>query len=197
MTAVQAITAAIDPLTTASVETSAYADSSDTPLTLEPAKGSAAFKAALKLLDDGDEAAAYEAAGSLSDPVERRAIQWAAIWFGNGAVPAAAVQHYIADAPDFAADAEFKIRLEQALVRERAPGATVIETLSGAMPNTIGAQLALADAYLADGQSERAGKIVRAIWTDELPRQGDRDPPARQASATCSTGRRTGTAPCT
>lgn len=164
LTAVQAITAAIDPMITASVDASAYADSNDRPLTLQPSAGSAAFKAALQQLNDGDTAAAYEAASNIPDPVERRTIQWAAIWFGNGAVPSAAVQRFMDDAPEFAADGTFKTRLEQALVRESAPAAAIIETLGAATPNTIGAQIALAEAYLADGQRDRAAEIARDIW---------------------------------
>jgi soluble lytic murein transglycosylase len=169
MSAVDAISAAIDPITTASVELSAYADKLDKPSALPPtSSASPAFAAALALLGEGDQAGAYEAARSLEDPVERRAIQWAAIWYGNGEVSASAVQRYVADAPDFAADPTFRTRLEQALVREKPGSKAVIETLGGAMPNTIGAQMALADAYVADGQTDRAGRIVRAIWTENF-----------------------------
>jgi soluble lytic murein transglycosylase len=164
LTAVQAITAAIDPLITASTDASAYAEGGEPPLALQPSPGSSAFKAALQLLDAGDNAAAYEAARDIPDPVERRTIQWAAIWFGNGVVPAAAVQRFVTDAPEFADDEVFKTRLEQALVREQAPGATIIETLGAATPSTIGGQIALADAYLAEGQRDEAGRIVRDIW---------------------------------
>ena len=40
---------------------------------------------------------------ALPDDVERRALQWAAIYYGGGAIDYDAVQRFVADAPDFAA----------------------------------------------------------------------------------------------
>lgn len=127
-----------------------------------------AMKAALDLVADGDQASAYELAKSLSDPTQRRAVQWAAIYYGNGAVPSASVIAFAADAPAFAKGAVFKTRLEQAVSRETPDSAEVIKLLGGSMPNTVNAQIALAQAYLADGQKERATAIARAVWTDNF-----------------------------
>src|SRR5690606_31896447 len=99
---------------------------------------------------------------------ERRAIQWAAIYYGNGAIDPATVKRFEADAPGFVAAATFKTRLEQGLAKEAADGPTIISYLSGAMPNTLDAQLALASAYLADGQKSRATAIARTIWTEQF-----------------------------
>ncbi|MDB5542797.1 MAG: lytic transglycosylase protein [Devosia sp.] len=129
---------------------------------------SAQFKQAVELLADGKQAEAYQLAVNLADTAERHAIQWAAIYYGNGEVPAASVQRFIADAPDFATGAVFKTRLEQALTREQADDATLIKLLGGAMPNTLAAQIALAEAYVADGQKDRAARIARAIWTENF-----------------------------
>jgi len=126
------------------------------------------MKAALDLVADGDQAAAYELAKTLSDPTQRRAVQWAAIYYGNGKVPSASVVAFAADAPGFAKGNVFKTRLEQAVTRERQDGAEVIKLLGGSMPNTVHAQIALAQAYLADGQKTRATDIARAIWTENF-----------------------------
>lgn len=151
----------VDPVTTGSVETKA-------PVTETATKASAKFKEALELLADGKQADAYTLASGLTDIAERHAIQWAAIFYGKGEVPAASVQQFITDAPDFTIDPVFKTRLEEALTREKADGPTLIKALGGAMPNTLAAQIALAEAYVADGQQDRAARIARAIWTENF-----------------------------
>lgn len=132
-----------------------------------PATGSAAFRNALSLVTS-DPASAYAAARALPSDIERRTVQWAAIHFGGGKVDSAAVQRFSADAPDFAAGSVFKTRLEQALTREAASGSEIIRLLGGAMPNTIEAQIALAQAYVGAGQTERAARIARSIWTENF-----------------------------
>lgn len=150
----------VDPVTTGSIETKVPVADTST--------ASARFKQALELLGDGKHADAYELARGLTDAAERHTIQWAAIYYGNGEVPAASVQTFVADAPDFAIGAVFKTRLEQALIREGADDATLIKQLGGAMPDTLAAQIALAQAYVADGQKDRAARIARAIWTENF-----------------------------
>lgn len=151
----------VDPVTTGSVETKA-------PVTETATKATAKFNEALELLADGKQADAYTLASGLTDIAERHAIQWAAIFYGKGEVPAASVQQFITDAPDFTIDPVFKTRLEEALTREKADGPTLIKALGGAMPNTLAAQIALAEAYVADGQQDRAARIARSIWTENF-----------------------------
>jgi soluble lytic murein transglycosylase len=101
------------------------------------AQGSAAFRAALKLVADGKHADAYEAARAIPSDLERRTLQWAAIYFGGGEVDYASVVRFMADAPDFADAPIFKTRLEQALVKADPDHASVIKVLGGEMPNTL------------------------------------------------------------
>ncbi len=129
---------------------------------------SVGFGAALKLVVAKDYAGAYQAARALPDDTERRTIQWAAIYYGNGDVPSDAVERFSADAPDFARSGVFKTRLEQALIKENATPEALIKGLSGSMPNTLDAQIALALAYLSDGQKDRAARIARSIWTENF-----------------------------
>ena len=129
---------------------------------------STAFRAALDLLASGDAATAYEQARGLPDDTERRAAQWAAIYYGNGEVPVASVQRFIADAPTFATGTVFKTRIEQALVKENTGSGEVIKLLGGAMPKTLDGQIALALAYVADGKHDRAARLARSIWVDNF-----------------------------
>jgi soluble lytic murein transglycosylase len=150
----------VDPVTTGSIPAKA-------PVA-ETKAVSAQFKEALELLADGKRADAYTLATGITDTAERHAIQWAAIFYGKGEVPAASVQKFISDAPDFTTSPVFRTRLEEALIKEKADGATLIKDLGGAMPSTLPAQIALAEAYVADGQKERAARIARAIWTENF-----------------------------
>lgn len=150
----------VDPVTTGSIPAKA-------PVA-ETKAVSAQFKEALELLADGKRADAYTLATGITDTAERHAIQWAAIFYGKGEVPAASVQTFISDAPDFTTSPVFRTRLEEALIKEKADGATLIKDLGGAMPSTLAAQIALAEAYVADGQKERAARIARAIWTENF-----------------------------
>lgn len=130
--------------------------------------GSAAFRAALGQLLGGDAPGAYEAARHFHDPVERRTIQWAAIRLGDGKIDYKTVARFAADAPNFEAASVYKRRLEQALV-EADPGKDeVIRVLGGHMPILLDARIALATAYVADGQKARAARIARAIWVDDF-----------------------------
>lgn len=160
---------AVDPVVTGSVERTS--ESASAPA----ASVYAAFRKAIGLLSERQHAEAYEAARSISEATERRAVQWAAITLGGGAVPSAALQRFAADAPHFATTPEFRTRLEQALLREDAPAERIIEVLGGATPNTVDAQIALALAYKAKGETERATKLARSIWVDNFLERSQED----------------------
>lgn len=125
------------------------------------------FRQSLALIRDGDAAGAFKAARSLGD-VERKTIQWAAIYYGNGAIGVDAVRQFEAEAPDFVSPGVFRTRVEQSLLKSQATGSEIIATLGGATPNTVEARIALAAAYAADGQTKRAAGIARVLWIGEF-----------------------------
>jgi soluble lytic murein transglycosylase len=131
-------------------------------------KGSDAFRAALELIADGEEVDAFAAAKDLDDDLERRTIEWAAYYFGGDDLPYAAIEAFKTDAPLFATDEIYQARLEAALVGADPPAADVIRLLGGQMPTSAGAKIALAMAYLAGGQEERATSLAKVIWTEEF-----------------------------
>jgi soluble lytic murein transglycosylase len=143
---------------------------------IEFPKGSAEFQAALaELTGGGSPVKAYELAKALPDVAERRTVQWAAIYYGEGKIDYESVIRFSAEAPAFSDTSVFKTRLEQALTRADAAGPEVIRVLGGAMPNTISAQIALALAYVANGQRERAAGIARQVWTSEFLTKAEED----------------------
>ncbi|HTM79106.1 MAG TPA: hypothetical protein VL133_15950, partial [Devosia sp.] len=132
------------------------------------AQGSVGFRAALAVLADGKAKEAYAAARALGNTAERRAVQWAAVYFHPGDIDYGSVARFAADAPAFAAPAIYQTRLEQALTKAAPDGAEVIARLGASAPKTIDAQVMLAQAYLAKGQTERATALARSLWVDNF-----------------------------
>lgn len=149
---------AVDPIVTGSISPRA-------PLAT-PRPGSEAFRKALGVLAGGDQVAAYGLAASLPDALERRTLQWAAIYYGNGKIDYEAVQRFAADAPEFASDALYRTRLEQSLVTSNPSDADVIRLLGADGPTSVKGRVLLARAYEATGQHARAVKLARAAWTE-------------------------------
>jgi soluble lytic murein transglycosylase len=157
---------AVDPTVTGSIRS--------TPSVAETGVSST-FRQALALVADGKAAEGYALARGIADATERRAVQWAAITFGNGEVPSDAMERFAADAPDFVKTSSFRSRLEQALVKEEAAAPEVIAALGGATPNTIDGQIALATAYRAAGEVKRATAIARSLWVNNFLERATED----------------------
>jgi soluble lytic murein transglycosylase len=151
---------AVDPMVTGSINP----DANVTPAR----QGSAAFRKALAVLVGGDPAGAYQLAAALPDDLERRTLQWAAVYYGNGAIDYHAVERFAADAPEFASDALYASRLEQSLVTANPSNAEVIKYLGGSVPNSIKGQTMLAAAYAASGQRERGARLAHSLWVNNF-----------------------------
>lgn len=155
----------IDTMTTGSVEPT-------TGATVVDAKGSAAFRGALATLVDGDPVAAYGLARALPNEVERRTVQWAAIYFNGGKIDYQSVERFAADAPDFAPSAIYRTRVEQSLDVAEPTSAAIIETLGGSVPTTVNGQIMLAVAYLDAGETDKASSLARSLWIDNFLTEG-------------------------
>ena len=156
---------AIDPTTTGAIK------GEGTPAAA-PSNGSAEFRTALAVLNKGDAAKAYELAGKLPNAVERRTLEWAAIYFDDDDIDYQAIQRFMAEVPGFSAASVFRNRLEQALTKAKPAAAEVLRALGEETPNSIEAQILLAKALLAEGHKDRAGALARQIWTDNFLSQG-------------------------
>ena len=154
----------IDSIITASIKSPPPAPVAAQAIPLPVA--SDAFSSALDLVGAQKFTDAYDAARALPD-LERRTVQWAAIYYGSGAIPYDSVQKFEADAPDFVVPA-FRTRIEQSLTKSDAPGSVVIATLGGAVPSTLDGQIALAKAYVGAGKTDRAASIARDIWVHDI-----------------------------
>jgi soluble lytic murein transglycosylase len=152
---------AIDPIVTASV-----------PAATEPKrseiKASAAFREALAALDEDKIAEAFELAQELDDEVERRTIEWAAIYYHSEAIDYRSIKDFVTEAPEFARNGILEGRLELALARSQPMASEVIETFGDETPSGIEAQILLAKSFLAEGDEERAGALARQIWIENF-----------------------------
>lgn len=130
--------------------------------------GSPQFSNALALISEQKYVQAYANARGFSDPVERRTVQWAAIYYGGASIDVASIVRFGTDSPQFATANLYKTRVEQSLVQNNANSGQVIELLGGVMPIKLDAQIALARAYLSDGQRDRGLRIARQIWVSNF-----------------------------
>lgn len=150
----------IDQVTTGSVNAAAETQS-------DP-RGSGRFRAALELLLEGNAAEAYQSAKAMANPVERRTIQWAAIRFHPDKIDYQSMIRFMADAPDFTRDDLYRAQIEQSLVESDATPEAIIDALAGHVPQTIDGRIALAEAYLAVGEQERARSLARPLWVENF-----------------------------
>jgi len=132
------------------------------------ARGSVQFSNALALIEGEEYVRAYTMARGFADPIERRVVQWAAIYYGEGAIDAQSVMRFSADAPQYATSRTYKTRMELALIKTQAPYNEVISLLGGEMPRTIDGRIVLAQSYVLDGQQARGLRIARQIWTQNF-----------------------------
>lgn len=151
----------IDAVTTGSVEPGAA-------LQVAPPAASAQFRALLARLDAGTAAEVFAAAQSLPSALERQTVQWAAIQFHPGTIASAAIARFAAENAGFAAPETFAARIEQSLTQSGAPTATILAAMANQTPQTVDGQIALARAYLADGQTDRATSLARSVWIDHF-----------------------------
>ncbi|WP_240233177.1 lytic transglycosylase domain-containing protein [Devosia lacusdianchii] len=131
-------------------------------------EGSAPFRAALATLVGGDPVAAYAAARGLGNAVERRTIQWAAIYFNGGKIDYQTVQRFAADAPEFAPASLYQTRIEQALAEAEPEPTVVVSLLGDTTPSTVDGQIMLAAAYVAAGNDARATELARSLWIENF-----------------------------
>ncbi|MDB5613816.1 MAG: lytic transglycosylase protein [Devosia sp.] len=152
---------AIDRVTTGSIAPSVAA-----PVAI--IKGSAEFRAALKVLVDGDAVAAFAQAASLTDAVEHRTVQWAAIQFNSGKIGYQAIAGFAVDAPEFAPESLYRTRIEQSLIRADAASPAVVAAFDGRTPGSVDGKIMLAVALLAEGETQRATSLTKSLWIDNF-----------------------------
>ncbi len=131
------------------------------------ALNSAGLKLALKLLDNGDPAAATVAAYALPDPVDIKIVDWLVATSGSDAVPSSRIQAVRSRLRDWPGQTLLRIRYEQAIAREKPAPADVIKALGSSKPVTDAATIDLAEAYVASGRQKDAAALIRSFWRND------------------------------
>ena len=131
------------------------------------ALNSAGLKLALKLLDNGDPAAATVAAFALPDPVDIKIVDWLVAISGNDKVPSSRILAVKKKLSDWPGQSLMRLRYEQAVAGEKLPPAAIIKALGGTTPSSDSATIALAEAYMASGRQKDAAALIRSFWRNE------------------------------
>ena len=131
------------------------------------ALNSAGLKLALKLLDNGDPAAATVAAYALPDPVDIKIVDWLVATSGSNAVPSSRILAVRKKLSDWPGQTLLRLRYEQAIARENLAPADIIKALGASKPVSDSATIELAEAYVASGRQKDAATLIRSFWRNE------------------------------
>lgn len=126
----------------------------------------AGLRLALKLLEDGDPAAATVAAYAFPDRIDTRIVDWLVATSGGPQVPSSRIAQVAQKLGDWPGQTLLALRFEQALMREKAPAKTVIAAFGAGKPVSDDGILILARAYAAAGRKADAAALVRPFWRD-------------------------------
>ena len=126
----------------------------------------AGLRLALKLLANGDPAAAIIAAYALPNRIDIKIVDWLVATSGDKQVSSARIAEVTKRLSAWPGQALLRLRYEQALVNEKPSTAEVIRALGGSKPASDGATLMLARAYVAAGGEDDARRLISGFWRD-------------------------------
>ncbi len=121
--------------------------------------GHVGLRLALKLLDDGDPAAATIAAYALPDRIDTKIVDWLIAISGDKNVTSTRIAEISAKLADWPGQSLLRLRFEQALMRENPGPQPIIKAFAGSKPETDDGAVLLARAYLAVGRKADAAAL--------------------------------------
>jgi soluble lytic murein transglycosylase len=117
----------------------------------------------------GERARGDALAATLTDPDERRAMEWVAIRTAGEPLPVARLKRFLREDPDFAGAEFVKRRIENALFAHDAGASEVIDFFERRAPAMPAGKLALAEALRDKGFMLIVPDMLRAAWrSDDL-----------------------------
>ncbi len=128
---------------------------------------SVGFELAVELIRKGDPAGATIAAYALSDRVSADLVDWLIITSGDDKVPSERIIEIAPRFQDWPGTALVRLRLEQALTREKRSDEEFLAALDGQTPETDAAALVVSRALRASGREAEAKALVRDMWRDD------------------------------
>jgi soluble lytic murein transglycosylase len=127
---------------------------------------SVGLRLAVKLIDNGDLAAATIAAYALPDKVDIKIVDWLVATSGSPDVPSSRILEVTRKVADWPGQNLLRIRYEQALAREKPAPEEVIRVLGAGKPVSDDGLLLLTRAYVASGRKADAAALIRAAWRE-------------------------------
>ena len=149
---------ATPPATRQSAPLALAASSTTSPLDL------AAVKQAIELVHKGRPDEATNVAGSISDPLARKLVEWVILRSDEADLNFPRYAAFIAANPSWPGVTALRRRAEAALWQQQAEPRAVVAFFAGEPPRTAKGRLALARALLAHGDRAGAQALVREAW---------------------------------
>lgn len=114
--------------------------------------------------------------------LDRQILTWVIATSGLDSVPNAEITAASGELPGWPGMASLRRNSERALFKENAPAATVVATLGGSRPQTTEGMIALARAYVATGQADKAKKLLSPWWETQRLSSDDEQAVLREFS---------------
>ncbi|MDQ0314798.1 lytic transglycosylase domain-containing protein [Amorphus orientalis] len=122
------------------------------------------LKQALDALRRDDYETTFVLRNGLSDPFDRKIVDWALARSGSPKVSSAMITEFAASAPGWPDPEEIRANAEAALLRENPPAATVVRSFSGSMPVSAAGAIVYTRALVSTGDRNRAASVIRSAW---------------------------------
>jgi soluble lytic murein transglycosylase len=126
----------------------------------------AAVKNAIDLVRKGKTGDATAMEKTIAEPAAQRLVEWFILRHPDGAANFSRYAAFIADNPGWPSMGQLRRRAEACLWQERSDAATV-HRFTGDRPASAKGSFALARALLAEGDRERAERLVREAWRSQ------------------------------
>ncbi|MEW5422015.1 transglycosylase SLT domain-containing protein [Amorphus sp. 3PC139-8] len=124
------------------------------------------LKDALDALRRDDYETTFALRNNLSDPLDRKIVDWALSRSGSPKVSSAMITAFAASAPGWPDPQETRAAAEEALYRESPPARDVVQAFSSAAPVSVDGSILYARALVATGNRSRAADAIRSVWVD-------------------------------
>ncbi|MFZ0423727.1 MAG: lytic transglycosylase domain-containing protein [Xanthobacteraceae bacterium] len=112
-----------------------------------------------------DEATTIE--GTISDPIARKLVEWVILRSDDGSPDFSRYLGFISANPSWPSVTTLRRRAEGVLWQERVDPQTVIRFFASEPPHTVKGHFALAQAFLAQGNSAAAASTLRDTWRSD------------------------------
>lgn len=105
--------------------------------------------------------------GMTKGSLDRQILTWSIATSGISGVPSAEIAAAAAELPGWPGMSALRRNSERALFKEDAPASTVIATFGNTQPQTTEGMIALARAYVANGNKTKAHQLLAPWWAKE------------------------------